>query len=131
LVRLGADVVHSGISDVHASGHAKVEELKTFLSIARPDWFVPVHGEYRHLAAHARIARRMGVSDDHVLICEDGDRVVLDEDGQAAVVSVLANAVARASICVQRRGCAPPLRDEVRAQVAAGSVQFALDANPA
>ncbi len=81
LVRLGADVVHSGISDVHASGHAKVEELKTFLSIARPDWFVPVHGEYRHLAAHARIARRMGVSDDHVLICEDGDRVVLDEDG--------------------------------------------------
>jgi hypothetical protein len=45
--------------------------------------------------------------------------------------SVLANAVARASICVQRRGCAPPLRDEVRAQVAAGSVQFALDANPA
>ena len=81
LVRMGAEVVHSGISDVHASGHAKVEELKTFLSIARPDWFVPVHGEYRHLAAHARIARRMGVADDHVLICEDGDRVVLGDKG--------------------------------------------------
>lgn len=81
LVRMGAEVVHSGISDVHASGHAKVEELKTFLSIARPDWFVLVHGEYRHLAAHARIARRMGVADDHVLICEDGDRVVLGDKG--------------------------------------------------
>jgi len=81
LVRLGAVVVHSGISDVHASGHAKVEELKTFLSIARPEWFVPVHGEYRHLAAHARIAERMGVQRDHVVVCEDGDRVVLRDDG--------------------------------------------------
>ena len=81
LVRLGAEVVHSGISDVHASGHAKVEELKTFLSIAGPEWFVPVHGEYRHLAAHARIARRMGVASDHVMVCEDGDRVVLTEAG--------------------------------------------------
>lgn len=81
LVRLGAEVVHSGISDVHASGHAKVEELKTFLSIASPEWFVPVHGEYRHLAAHARIARRMGVAGDHVVVCEDGDRVVLSDEG--------------------------------------------------
>jgi ribonuclease J len=81
LVRMGAEVVHSGISDVHASGHAKSEELKTMLSIARPDWFVPVHGEYRHLAAHARIAKRMGVADDHVLVCEDGDRVVLGNEG--------------------------------------------------
>ena len=81
LVRMGAEVVHSGISDVHASGHAKAEELKTFLSIARPEWFVPVHGEYRHLAAHARLARRMGVADDHIMICEDGDRVELADAG--------------------------------------------------
>ena len=53
--------MHSGIADVHASGHAKQEELKTLLSIVRPDWFVPVHGEYRHLVAHARLARAMGV----------------------------------------------------------------------
>jgi ribonuclease J len=81
LVRLGAEVVHSGIHDVHASGHAKQEELKTLLSIARPDWFVPVHGEYRHLVAHAKLARQMGVADDHVVVAGDGDQLVLDDDG--------------------------------------------------
>ena len=81
LTRLGAEVVHSGIEDVHATGHAKQEELKTLLSITQPDWFVPVHGEYRHLVAHARLARQMGVARDHVQICEDGDQVVLDDDG--------------------------------------------------
>lgn len=81
LVRMGAEVVHSGISDVHASGHARAEELKTMLSIAGPDWFVPVHGEYRHLMAHARLASRMGVAPDHVMVCEDGDRVVMGDDG--------------------------------------------------
>jgi ribonuclease J len=81
LVRLGADVVHSGIHDVHASGHAKQEELKTLLSIARPEWFVPVHGEYRHLVAHSRLAKQMGVADDHAIVCADGDQLVLDEQG--------------------------------------------------
>ncbi len=81
LVRLGAEVVHSGIADVHASGHAKQEELKTLLSIVGPDWFVPVHGEYRHMVAHAKLARSMGVlGDDHVLVCTDGDQLVLDDD---------------------------------------------------
>ena len=82
LVRLGAEVVHSGIADVHASGHAKQEELKTLLSIVRPDWFVPVHGEYRHMVAHAKLARSMGVvAAEHVLVCTDGDQLVLDDDG--------------------------------------------------
>jgi ribonuclease J len=82
LVRLGAEVVHSGIHDVHASGHAKQEELKTYLSIAQPDWFVPVHGEYRHLVAHARLAEEMGVvSADHIVVCDDGDQLVLDDKG--------------------------------------------------
>jgi len=81
LTRLGAEVVHSGIEDVHATGHAKQEELKTLLSITQPDWFVPVHGEYRHLVAHARLGRQMGIPRDHVQICEDGDQVVLDDDG--------------------------------------------------
>jgi ribonuclease J len=82
LVRLGAEVVHSGIADVHASGHAKQEELKTLLSIVQPDWFVPVHGEYRHLTAHARLARSMGVlPDDHVLVCTDGAQLLIDDDG--------------------------------------------------
>jgi len=81
LVRRGCEVVHSGIEDVHASGHAKQEELKTLLSITRPDWFVPVHGEYRHLVAHSRLAKRMGVPEDRVPICEDGDQVVLSDGG--------------------------------------------------
>jgi ribonuclease J len=82
LVRLGAEVVHSGIADVHASGHARQEELKTLLSLVRPDWFVPVHGEYRHMVAHAKLARTVGaVADDHVVVCTDGDQVVLDDAG--------------------------------------------------
>lgn len=85
LMRLGAEVVHSGISDVHTTGHAKQEELKTLLSITRPDWFVPVHGEYRHLMAHAALGRQMGIEGDHVLVCEDGDQLLLDSDGLAHV----------------------------------------------
>jgi ribonuclease J len=83
LVRLGVQVVHSGIDDVHATGHAKQEELKTVLSVVRPDWFIPVHGEYRHLVAHAALATTMQVADDHVLVCEDGDQVVLSDSGIA------------------------------------------------
>jgi ribonuclease J len=81
LVRIGVEVVHSGLEDVHATGHAKQEELKTLLSITRPEWFTPVHGEYRHLVSHARLAKQMGVAADHVLVCEDGDALVLDDDG--------------------------------------------------
>ncbi len=81
LVRMGAEVVHSGISDVHATGHAKSEDLKLFLSVAKPEWFTPVHGEYRHLVAHGRLAAAMGVAEDHVVVAEDGDVLVLDDDG--------------------------------------------------
>jgi len=82
LVRLGAEVVHSGIEDVHASGHAKQEELKTMLSIVDPEYFVPVHGEYRHMVAHAKLAKTMGVvAPDKVLVCADGNQLVLDEAG--------------------------------------------------
>jgi ribonuclease J len=81
LVRLGAKVVHSGIEDVHATGHAKQEEIKTLFSIVEPQWFVPVHGEYRHLAAHAALATTMGVPEERVLVCEDGDQLRIDDDG--------------------------------------------------
>jgi ribonuclease J len=79
MTRQGADVVHSGIDDVHATGHAKQEELKTLLSIARPEWFTPVHGEYRHLMKHASLAVQMGVPEERVLVCEDGDSLVLTD----------------------------------------------------
>lgn len=91
LVRLGVKVVHSGISDVHATGHAKAEELKTLLSLVKPEFFVPVHGEYRHMVAHAELGRIMGVADDKVLVCEDGDRITLTDDGMKRDGRVPAN----------------------------------------
>ena len=81
LTRLGVEVVHSGIEDVHATGHAKQEELKTVHSILRPDWFIPVHGEYHHLVAHAKVASAMNMPADHVMVCEDGDQLLLTDDG--------------------------------------------------
>lgn len=81
LLRAGAEVVHSGIADVHATGHAQADELKTYLSIAKPEWFVPIHGEYRHMVANARLATIMGVPEDHVILCEDGDVVEVSDRG--------------------------------------------------
>jgi ribonuclease J len=81
LLRAGAEVVHSGVADVHATGHAQADELKTFLALTRPDYFIPVHGEYRHLMAHSRLANVMGMSDDHVLLAEDGDVIEISDDG--------------------------------------------------
>lgn len=93
LVRMGAQVVHSGIADVHATGHAKEEELKLLLSVAKPEWMVPVHGEYRHMVAHARLAKIMGVASDNVLIAEDGDQLLLDDEGLRVVGQVPAEYV--------------------------------------
>ena len=81
LLRAGADVVHSGLVDVHATGHAQADELKTYYSIVKPEWFVPVHGEYRHLVANARLGELMGVPRSNVLMCEDGDVIELSDDG--------------------------------------------------
>lgn len=91
LIRRGAEVVYSGIEDVHATGHAKQEELKTLLGILQPEWFVPVHGEYRHLVSHARLARTMGVADDRAMVCVDGDQVTLDDSGLRVTGSVPAD----------------------------------------
>ncbi|MFP5375934.1 MAG: ribonuclease J, partial [Acidimicrobiia bacterium] len=77
LHRRGAEVVHSGIADVHVSGHAMQGELETLLAVARPEHFIPVHGEYRHLTHHSRLAIKMGVAADKVLLAEDGDVVEL------------------------------------------------------
>ena len=81
LVRSGATVVHSGELDLHTSGHGKRDELTTLHSVAMPEWFVPVHGELRHMNAHAALARNVGMPADRVLIARDGDRVVLDDAG--------------------------------------------------
>ena len=73
--------MHSGIAEVHVSGHGQQEELKTLLSVARPDFFIPVHGEFRHLTHHARLAMQMGVARSNVLLAEDGDVIELTDGG--------------------------------------------------
>ena len=81
LHRRGAEVVHSGSEAVHVSGHARQGELQTLMAVARPESFIPVHGEYRHMVHHAALARAMGIPPDRVLLCEDGDAVRLDAKG--------------------------------------------------
>jgi ribonuclease J len=85
LTRLGARVVHKGNALVHVSGHASAGELLYVLNLARPSNFMPVHGEWRHLRAHARLAALTGVPEGNIVIAEDG--VVVDlVDGQASIV---------------------------------------------
>src|SRR4051812_48595320 len=84
LARRGADVIHEGIKHVHVSGHASEEELKLVLSLVKPRYFVPVHGEYRQLSQHARVARRVFAGRDprpEILLAENGDVITFDEQG--------------------------------------------------
>ena len=84
LFRLGARVLYNRIADVHVRGHAAQEELKIVHSLVRPKFFVPVHGEYRHLVLHAHLAQMMGMPEENTKILVDGD--VLELDGETAVV---------------------------------------------
>ena len=72
LYRKGADVINEGVADVHVSGHACEEELKLMLSIVKPKYFIPVHGEYRHLYRHAAIAENLGIKRKNIFIPEIG-----------------------------------------------------------
>jgi ribonuclease J len=84
LARRGADVVHEGIKHVHVSGHGSEEELKLMLSLVRPRYFIPVHGEYRQLSQHARVARKVFAGRDprpEILLIENGDIVAIDQEG--------------------------------------------------
>ena len=72
LYRMGADVVYEKVSDIHTSGHAKREELKLMLRLVKPRYFIPIHGEYRHLVKHAQLALDMGMPEENVLVVEDG-----------------------------------------------------------
>jgi ribonuclease J len=85
LSRAGAFVVHKDVAKVHVSGHAPEGELRYMLNAVKPRNFIPVHGEWRHLRAHARIAVEAGVPLDRIVLCEDGDVVDL-VDGVASLV---------------------------------------------
>ena len=93
LHRQGATVLYSRIALVHVHGHGSREELKMMLSLVKPRFFVPVHGEYRHLVAHAAIARSAGVPDSNTFVLEDGDVLELTEDSGEVVGTVPAGIV--------------------------------------
>lgn len=80
LFRQGAEVFYQAIANVHVSGHAAQEELKLMLSLLRPRFFLPIHGEYRQLVLHAKLAYSLGIPENHILVAEDGDIVEVGED---------------------------------------------------
>jgi ribonuclease J len=75
LYRVGATVFHVPAAPVHVSGHAAADELRFMLNLVRPRYFIPIHGEFRHLAHHAALAREVGMAPDRVLVAQDGDVV--------------------------------------------------------
>ena len=81
LYRLGAEVVYQEVADIHVSGHASQEELKLLLNLTRPRYFIPIHGEMRHLVKHSHLARAVGLTEDQILLAQDGHRIRFDSQG--------------------------------------------------
>jgi ribonuclease J len=77
LIQRGAHVIYDPIAPVHVSGHASQEELKLLINLVRPKFFIPIHGELRHLMAHATLAEKIGVSRDNIAIVENGMEILL------------------------------------------------------
>ena len=80
LMKIGAEVVYSALEDVHVSGHACQEEQKLILSLVKPKYFIPVHGEYRQLMAHAETAKKMGIEPENIFISNNGRILELNEN---------------------------------------------------
>lgn len=93
LLRLGAEVIYESMYDVHVSGHACQEEQKLMLTLAKPQFFIPVHGEYKHLKKHAQTAIAVGVPEQNVYIGENGSCIILSKDGIREGEPVQAGAV--------------------------------------
>lgn len=81
LYRQGADVVYEKISNIHVSGHAFREELKMMINLTKPRFFMPVHGEYRHLVLHSRLAQQMGIPEDNQILAQNGQVIEMSENG--------------------------------------------------
>jgi ribonuclease J len=93
LYRRGARVYHSRNAPVHVSGHASQDELAMMLDLVKPRYFVPVHGEYRHLSHHATLARATGVAADNIFLLEDGQVLMIDAAGASRVDPISAGRV--------------------------------------
>jgi len=90
LFAAGARVIYESHAGVHVSGHAAAEELKVMLNLVRPTYFMPIHGEHRHLHFHAELAKATGVAADHVFLLENGDVLELSDAGVGIVDRVQA-----------------------------------------
>src|SRR5207249_11676956 len=90
LAKMGAEVLHEDNAPVHVSGHGRAEELRTIISLLRPRAVMPVHGEFRMLAAHAQLAREGGIAEDDIVLAENGSVVELSEHGARIVDAVTA-----------------------------------------
>ena len=87
LFRQGVNVIYDRLAQVHVHGHGSREELKLLLSLVKPKFFVPVHGEYRHLSLHANLAQSMGIPRDNIFVLENGDVLELGQDSGKVVAS--------------------------------------------
>lgn len=92
LSKAGASIFHKGVADVHVSGHASAEELKLMLTMTKPRHFMPVHGETRHLMAHARLALGVGMAEEDIFVMEVGECLEIDERGVAKLTGKVAEA---------------------------------------
>lgn len=81
LFRQGADVIYEKVSEVHVSGHASKEELKLMLNLIRPKYFMPVHGEYRHLVYHSMLAKKLDIAKENIFILKNGDILDISDTG--------------------------------------------------
>ena len=89
LFRCGAEVIHEkNVPEIHVSGHAPQEDLKLMLALTRPKFFIPIHGELRHLHRHRRLALQMGVASDRALVIENGNHVQLSHDAVQVIGNV-------------------------------------------
>jgi len=93
LYKRGANVIYEKISEIHVSGHAFQEELKLMINLTRPKYFMPIHGEYRHLFLHARLAHQMGIPPERVLLAENGQIIEFDAAGGRVKDSVMTGRV--------------------------------------
>ncbi|MCK5507952.1 MAG: ribonuclease J, partial [Desulfobacterales bacterium] len=93
LYRKGADVIYEKISAIHVSGHAFREELKLMINLTKPEHFIPIHGEYRHLILHSRLAEQVGVSKNKILIAENGHVIEFDENGGRVLEKIMTGRV--------------------------------------
>ena len=88
LMKIGAEVIYSSLEDVHVSGHACQEEQKLIITLAKPKFFIPVHGEYRQLIAHAEIAKKLGIEHKNIFIMSNGRTLELNENEATLTTSV-------------------------------------------